>query len=168
MMIYAYDYGYLLLAFLSSLLSLVVVGSVWKIQSELLDEMDAEANNTVDEHVASGYVKETDDTDEIAVHNVIGSLKARAVQYFSLRLPFELFGGYVLALVALYLNAYLHSFENLPSMVYLIVASASLVGLLAVGYMILWKIPGHKFYGAGASLVWYLVSRYCMHLFVLL
>lgn len=156
MTIYAHDSGFVFCAFVSSVFCALVLGNVIKIQGQLLDEMEAQAAAD-----SGGYVKEGDDDLNASNLNVnnFDDIKARALQYLCLRLPFELHGGYSLALVAMYFNTFLHSsFESLPTMVYLVVANASLLGLLFAGFMILWKIPGRKLYGAGASLVWYLLG----------
>ena len=163
--IYAHDSGFVFCAFIFSLSCALFLASVIKVQGQLLDETEAQAESNI-----NGYVKEGDgnnnsdnlNASSLAV-NDFGNIKSRAIQYICLRLPFELHGGYILALVAMYFNTFLHSsFDSLPTMFYLVVANASLLGLLFAGFMILWKIPGRKLYGAGASLVWYLVSAVCV------
>lgn len=155
MMIYSHDYGYIFLAFLSSMLCGGILTNVLKIQGELLDEMEEQISKYEDDEM---NISTQLSDEETVVASIVYSIKTRALQYFALRLPFELYGGYMLALISLYFNTFLSGFEGLPSMVHLIVANVCLVGLLGAGFMLLWKIPGQKFYGVGISLVWYLLG----------
>lgn len=156
MMIYSHDYGYPFFAFLSSVLCGVVLTSIIRIQSEILNEVEMN-ESVVSDNEEAGYVKDEDHANA-ALSTIATDIKSRSVQYFCLRLPFELYGGYVLALIASYFNMFLNGFDSLPTLVFLVIANVSLVGLLGVGFLVLWKIPERKFYGVGASLVWYLVS----------
>jgi len=146
MMVLSHDHGFILLALVASVLCGAILANVLSIQGEVLNEME--------EQISKCDVSVGDDT---VIAMVASNVKTRALQYIALRLPFELFGGYILACIALYFNTLLTS-SAMPSMVYLIVANASLVGLLGAGFMLLWKIPGQKFYGVGISLVWYLLG----------
>lgn len=76
------------------------------------------------------------------------------MQYASHRLPFELHAGYSLALVAVYLCAFVGSFD-LSTSVYLIVGNACLGSLVVLGFALLWKVQA---YGAGVALIWYLIG----------
>lgn len=76
------------------------------------------------------------------------------MQYASHRLPFELHAGYSLALVAVYLCAFVGSFD-LSTSVYLIVGNACLGSLVVLGFALLWKVEA---YGAGVALIWYLIG----------
>ena len=78
-------------------------------------------------------------------------------QYITLRLPFELFAGYTLTNVFLYLNMWLDQFDNDNVKVLLIVANVSLVGMLVIGSVVMWK--SKMLYGVGGSLIWYFVSE---------
>ena len=161
MMIYSHDYEYIGCALLSSVLCGAVLVNVIKIQGELLDEMEgnnSSSTNLDETHDSSIYNNMKDDEENPNVLTIPDSVKTKALQYFALSFPFELSAGYVLALVALYLNTFLDGFDSLPTLVDLIVANVSLVGLLAAGFLLLWKVPERKFYGVGISLVWYLVS----------
>ncbi len=168
MMIYSQDYEYIGCALLSSVLCVAVLANVIRIQGELLDEMEGKSTNLDETHDSSLYNDMKDEDEENPnVLTIPDSIKTKALQYFALRFPFELSAGYVLTLAALYLNMFLDGFDSLPSLVDLIVANVSLVGLLAAGSLLLWKIPERKFYGVGISLVWYLVrvvvcSRFAM------
>lgn len=134
MMVYSYDCGFVLCALVSSVLCGAVLVNVLKIQMGVLIEMEE-----------GGGQEEMD-------------VKSRSLQYASLRLPFEFYGGYVVALIALFFNMYLHMFDVLPMMAYLVVANVSVVALLGTGFWMLWKVPERKFYGAGVALVWYLLG----------
>jgi hypothetical protein len=84
------------------------------------------------------------------------SNNSKVVQYMTVRLPFELYAGYILSLNCVYLNAAIISnLSMLPTWVYLVIANACLVGLLIVGCILLWR---GRVYGSGISLIWYLVS----------
>jgi len=156
MMIYSHDYGYIFCAFLSSVLCGVILTNVLKVQGELLNDMETQLMNDGSKYDNENINNQMSDEETVAT--IVYNVKTRALQYFALRLPFELYGGYILALISLYLNTFLDGFDSLPTMVYLIMANVSLVGLLGAGFMLLWKIPGQNFYGVGISLVWYLLG----------
>ena len=149
MMVYSHDYGYIGCAFLSSVLCGVLLRNVLKIQGGLLNEMELVNGGggaaTVDESFNSAKYCD---------------FKTRALQYSTLRLPFELYGGYVLALVSLYFNTFLDGFDALPMFVYLVVANVSLAVLTCAGFWMLSKAEW-KFYGVGVALVLYMVSSCC-------
>lgn len=150
MMVYSHDYGFIGCAFLSSVLCGVILARVLKIQTTVMNEMELtrDENNTIrtekDEENPSSGTFPTPDTDDI-------------LQYVALRLPFELYGGYALALVVLYFNTFLDSFD-VPTKLHLAMANFSIIGLTAAGAWLLWKIPGRKLDGAGAALVWYMLG----------
>jgi hypothetical protein len=74
--------------------------------------------------------------------------------YASHRLPFELHAGHSLALVAVYLCAFVGSFDTSTS-IYLIVGNACLGALVVLGVALLWRVQA---YGAGMALIWYLLG----------
>jgi hypothetical protein len=76
------------------------------------------------------------------------------LEYAALRLPFALYGGYALSLISMHLCAFLINID-MPTWVYLLVANVCIVGMCAAGLVLLWR---GRFYGAGMSLIWYLVS----------
>jgi len=135
MTVYSHDYGHVFMALLGSVLCGIVLTSILQIQGHLLNEMEA-------------AMSATDGTMDIA---------DRTAQYVALCLPFELYGGYVLALVAVYFNTFLAGFDALPTSVFLVAANASLALLLCAGFYMLW-VTERKFYGVGVALVWYLLG----------
>lgn len=146
-MIICHDSGYIGFALLSCVLCVGVLMNVLRIQGNALADDGDDSTKDIENTSSSDTMKDT-------------VLKDLACQYVALRLPFELLGGYMLAMLALYVSMFLDTFVD-GGMVNLIVANASLVGLLAVGYVVLWKIRaehGHKFYGVGAGLVWYMLG----------
>ena len=134
--VYSHDHGRVFLALLGSVLCGVVLASVLRIQGDALHRMEA------DDEASGGGM----------------DVRTRTVRYAALRLPFELYGGYVLALVGLYFNTLLVGFEDLPTTVFLVAANATLALLLGAGFYVLWRTD-RKSYGVGAALVWYLVSE---------
>lgn len=135
--VYSHDYGHVFLALSGSVLCGIALTSILQIQGRAMNEMEAAAN------AESGT----------AVRNV----GDRTAEYAALRLPFELHGGYVLALVAVYFNTFLAGFDSLPTSVFLAAANASLGLLLCAGFYVLW-VTDRKFYGVGVGLVWYLLG----------
>lgn len=179
MMIYSYDYEYIALALAASILCAGVLIQVLCIQSSVLNDMEGGGDDT---STVTTTTTTTDNQQQSSSSSAIMSnIKERTIQYVAFRLPFELYTGYIIALVALYFNTFLDTaFSNNAAdsmgMVFVIVANVSLVALLGVGYIMLWKkIPyvmstsgggtsdgssGSKrqFYGVGISLVWYLLG----------
>ncbi len=99
--------------------------------------------------------------DDVASPNAFdennNKLKDRVQQYFFLKLPFELYAGYNLALNLAFLNIIIH--KLIGSAVFnLVLASASLVFLLGVGCYVTWKEKKGLCYGIGGGLAWYMVS----------
>lgn len=136
-MTYSHDYGHIGFAFLFAVLCGVVLRRVLDIQGEVLSEMEG------GESLQSGAPA--------------SDVRSRAFRYAALRLPFELHGGYALALAAVYLNTFLSGFESLPASAYLAAANVSLLSLLCAGFALLWRTE-RKSYGAGLALVWYLLG----------
>lgn len=157
MMICFFDYGYTLFALLSCLMCGAVLVHVMKLQSEVLaagtNNNDGEEEETMSK--ASDLAKSS---------SLTNSLKSRAIEYVTLILPFELYGGYVMAASIVYLNTFLvvvGSEHDVSPLVYLIIANISLLSLLCVGFVVLWSKKmalERKFYGVGISLVWYLLG----------
>ena len=156
MMICFFDYGYTLFAFLSCLMCGAVLVHVMKLQSEVLA---AGMNND------DGEEETTPKASDLAKSSSLtNSLKSRAIEYVTLILPFELYGGYVMSASIVYLNTFLvvvGSEHDVSPVVYLIIANISLLSLLCVGFVVLWSKKmalERKFYGVGISLVWYLLG----------
>jgi len=106
-MIYAYDRAYMLFATVFALLATVICSKIVMVQLQVL----AEADN------ASASDEEAGEKDMSAV--VRGSTSSPLSigflqEYISLRLPFELFWGYSVCLVFLYLNTWLLAFGLNP------------------------------------------------------
>lgn len=138
LMVVSHDHGLVFMAFLASLLLGYVLRKVVVLQTELLGGPE----------VLLGRDGDGDSED----------WKGRALRYAALRLPFELLGGYVLALAGLYFNIVLHGgIYFLPTAAFVAVADITLVLLTLAGFWILWKTE-RKFYGMGAALAWYLLG----------
>eukprot|EP00577_Skeletonema_sp_RCC1716_P012579 CAMPEP_0113400212 /NCGR_PEP_ID=MMETSP0013_2-20120614/15996_1 /TAXON_ID=2843 ORGANISM="Skeletonema costatum, Strain 1716" /NCGR_SAMPLE_ID=MMETSP0013_2 /ASSEMBLY_ACC=CAM_ASM_000158 /LENGTH=381 /DNA_ID=CAMNT_0000285253 /DNA_START=154 /DNA_END=1299 /DNA_ORIENTATION=+ /assembly_acc=CAM_ASM_000158 len=83
------------------------------------------------------------------------TLKDRIQQYFFLKLPFELYAGFNLALNVSFLNIIVH--KLIASAVFnLVLASASLLFLLGVGCYVSWTEKKGLSYGIGGGLAWYM------------
>ena len=184
-MIVSYDYGYMTVALLSSLLCGNILYNIVFQQRRLLcnqssglhreDEDDDDNDFYFDDFSLTGPQNSSvDATANAATANLsgdgVGSCggggraedggdnggNSKVVQYMTVRLPFELYAGYILSLCTVYLNAAIISnISMLPTWVYLLIANACLVGLLCVGCTLLWH---GRVYGSGISLIWYLVS----------
>jgi hypothetical protein len=180
-MIISYDYGYMTVALLFALLCGNALYNIIIQQRRLLcnqssgrHRMEEDENNDDDYYFDdfsltgpqnSGGVDAT--ANATAATNVseegVGgradgdnSNNSKVVQYMTVRLPFELYAGYILSLNCVYLNAAIISnLSMLPTWVYLVIANACLVGLFFVGCILLWR---GRVYGSGISLIWYLVS----------
>lgn len=141
---YSHDYGRVGWAFVWSVLCGVTLTNVLRIQGEAMNDVErAEAE-------ASAMSMST-------TSSVGNGVRSQALRYAALRLPFELYGGYVLALVGMYFNCFLGGFEGLSTTVFLAAANVTLASLLCAGWVALWKTE-QKSYGVGASLVWYLLG----------
>ena len=90
------------------------------------------------------------------------SSSSRVLQYMAVRLPFELYAGYILSLCNVYLNAAIIN-NATPTWVYLLIANLCLVGLLGIGCILLWR---GRVYGIGISLIWYLVSSFVTAIYI--
>mmetsp|Transcript_35184 Transcript_35184/g.74315 ORF Transcript_35184/g.74315 Transcript_35184/m.74315 type:complete len:391 (+) Transcript_35184:812-1984(+) len=148
LMIYSHDYGHIFLAFLCSLLCIAVLANVLRLQTNILQEMGWSDDNAPNDSV------NVDESFNTASYT---DFKTSALYYTTLILPFELLAGHVLGLGGIYFNMVLHSFESLPSGMYLFVAVSTLVGLTCGGVWLLWKTE-RKYYGVGGALVWYLLG----------
>jgi len=111
-------------------------------------------NRSVDA-AASKDGREDDDDDDGHGGSSSSSSSGKVLQYMAVRLPFELYAGYILSLCNVYLNAAIINNATLPTWVYLLIANLCLVGLLGIGCILLWR---GRVYGIGISLIWYLVS----------
>jgi hypothetical protein len=179
-MIISYDYGYMTVALLFALLCGNALYNIIIQQRRLLcnqssgrHRMEEDENNDDDYYFDdfsltgpqnSGGVDATANLSGEGVGSGSGraddggdnSNNSKVVQYMTVRLPFELYAGYILSLNCVYLNAAIISnLSMLPTWVYLVIANACLVGLFFVGCILLWR---GRVYGSGISLIWYLVS----------
>ena len=156
MMVCSFDYGYVLFALLSSLMCGAVLVHIMKLQSEVLA---AGMSNDDGDEEASGTEMDLDKSSLLT-----NSMKSKAIEYITLILPFELYGGYIMSASIVYLNTFLvvlGTEHDVPPVVHLIVANISLLSLLCVGFVLLWSKKlalERKFYGVGISLVWYLLG----------
>ncbi|KAL3795453.1 hypothetical protein HJC23_000811 [Cyclotella cryptica] len=152
-MIYSYDRAYMLFATVFALLATVICSKIVIVQLQVL----AEADNT------PASDEEAGERDMSAV--VRGSTSnplsiAFFQEYISLRLPFELFWGYSVCLVFLYLNTWLHALGLNPKAL-VVTANMSIFSLLVIAAYILWGLKqgnGRHLYGLVVSMVWYLVG----------
>ena len=157
MMIYSFDHAWMGFAFASALLCLAVLTNVLKIQYMAAKLMDNVVVSNVEKN-DDDYVKQEDESDiQLIDESDKFFTKENAKNFVFLKLPFELTFGYVLSLAALFLNAWFNSNESLPTIVHLILANLSMIGLLILGICVLWKFET-KYYGMGCAVVWYLVS----------
>ncbi len=126
-------------ALLNGLICVTLLTMVAKNQRKVLEEEDevvVEMKSETEQSGVNSYIPEP------------------IMQYASHRLPFELHAGYALALVAVYLCAFVGSFD-VSSSIYLIVGNACLGSLVVLGFALLWKVHA---YGAGVALIWYLIG----------
>jgi hypothetical protein len=179
-MIISYDYGYMTVALLFALLCGNALYNIIFQQRHLLcnqssgrhreeDDDDDNDDYYFDDFSLTGP-QNSNATANAAATSLSGegvgsgradgrdnSGNSKVVQYMTVRLPFELYAGYILSLNCVYLNAAIISnISMLPTWVYLAIANACLVGLLIVGCILLWR---GRVYGSGISLIWYLVSH---------
>jgi len=82
-------------------------------------------------------------------------LKDRIQQYFFLKLPFEMYAGYNLALNLAFLNIIIHKLIG-SAVVNVVLATVSLLALLGVGCYVTWKEKKGLCYGVGGGLAWYM------------
>lgn len=110
-MIYSFDRGYVLFATVFAALGTVICSKIILTQLTVLAEGDS-----VNESTSSGGNDE-----EVGGERDVSTMAAADAaynplsfsflhEYVSLRLPFELFGGYSVCLVFMYLNTWLHVF----------------------------------------------------------
>ena len=132
-------------ALLNGLVCVTLLTMVAKNQREVFEEIEDEEEVVKVEKAAE---------QQVGVAGSYSYIPAPIMQYASHRLPFELHAGHALALVAVYLCAFVGSFD-VSSSIYLIVANASLASLVVLGFALLWKVQA---YGAGVALIWYLIG----------
>ena len=84
-------------------------------------------------------------------------LKHLTEQYLFLKLPFELYAGFNLALNVALLNGIIHKLIA-SAMFNIVLAGMSLVLLLGVGCYVTWKEKKGLCYGIAGGLAWYMVS----------
>lgn len=130
-------------ALLNGLVSVTLLTLVAKNQREVLEENDDEVVVDMKSEVERGGIASS-----------YSYIPEPIMQYASHRLPFELHAGHALALVAVYLCAFVGSFDVSTS-IYLIVGNACLGSLVVLGFALLWKVQA---YGAGMALIWYLIG----------
>ena len=111
-------------------------------------------NRSVDVAASEDGRDDDDDDGHGGSSSSSSSSSGRVLQYMAVRLPFELYAGYILSLCTVYLNAAIIN-NATPTWVYLLIANLCLVGLLGIGCILLWR---GRVYGIGISLIWYLVS----------
>jgi len=97
-----------------------------------------------DENTLNNFLNDVDVTNQIQ-------------QYIFIKLPFELYAGYNLALNVTLLNVIVHKSIGSAAL-NVVLAYVSLVLLLVVGCYVMWKEKKGLCYGVGAGLAWYLVS----------
>ncbi|EED87363.1 predicted protein [Thalassiosira pseudonana CCMP1335] len=157
-MIYSFDSGYILCSLIGAVLGVTIIARIIMLQLQVLAKADVSGddNNGVDEE---------NNTEEQDMSHIVRGATSNPLslpflhEYISLRLPFELYGGYVGCLVVMYLNTWLMEMGLSPKAL-LVIANISIIFLLAIGGIVIWgvKQSGRHLYGVGLGMVWYLIG----------
>mmetsp|Transcript_620 Transcript_620/g.1442 ORF Transcript_620/g.1442 Transcript_620/m.1442 type:complete len:402 (-) Transcript_620:138-1343(-) len=157
-MIYSFDSGYMLCSLIGAVLGVTIIARIIMLQLQVLAKADVSGddNNGVDEE---------NNTEEQDMSHIVRGATSKPLslpflhEYISLRLPFELYGGYVGCLVVMYLNTWLMEMGLSPKAL-LVIANISIIFLLAIGGIVIWgvKQSGRHLYGVGLGMVWYLIG----------
>lgn len=157
-MIYSFDSGYMLCSLIGAVLGVTIIARIIMLQLQVLAKADVSGddNNGVDEE---------NNTEEQDMSHIVRGATSNPLslpflhEYISLRLPFELYGGYVGCLVVMYLNTWLMEMGLSPKAL-LVIANISIIFLLAIGGIVIWgvKQSGRHLYGVGLGMVWYLIG----------
>mmetsp|Transcript_35630 Transcript_35630/g.76904 ORF Transcript_35630/g.76904 Transcript_35630/m.76904 type:complete len:268 (+) Transcript_35630:947-1750(+) len=166
-MVIGHDNGRFLSAFVSSVLLDCILVGVLEIHnlgrgdvrasssSSLANDNDeSRLENNHEFNADESSFNNTTDNNNSNNSNMYGDedLKSCAFDYIVMRLPFELFAGYVFALASLYFNTFLRGFDVVTPLCHLVLAN---IGLVLLTYAGCWK---RQFYGVTVALVWYLLG----------
>mmetsp|Transcript_8278 Transcript_8278/g.17726 ORF Transcript_8278/g.17726 Transcript_8278/m.17726 type:complete len:477 (+) Transcript_8278:481-1911(+) len=168
-MVYSYDAGNIGTAFFWSLVSLILGYVIVKIQVGVMNRLYEDEDGSLASppmSPASAMSHGDNNTVESGMPDIPSPpsmdhpshpLSHKSLsQYIYLRLPFELFAGYALTNVFLYFNVWLDQMDWITPQTLLIVGNASLVMMLVIGCVVMWR--SGMLYGVGASLIWYFVG----------
>ena len=141
LMMYSAKLKFMTLAFVGSFISTYLLVNITKFQ--------AVATAAAAARSSEGDANSNSDT---------ATFKSEIITYICLKLPFELYTGYALALTIMFFNIIIHKLFG-STVLSVILAIVSLVMMLIVGCYVTWNKGMFGLnYGFGVGLIWYMVS----------